>query len=49
MAATPRVTEDLKFPIPGCFRITKFKILTMVKKEPIILFSFTAEWLSNSK
>jgi hypothetical protein len=49
MAATPTVPEDLKFPIPGCFRITKVMILIMVKKEPLILFSFSAEWLSNSK
>jgi hypothetical protein len=49
MAATPTVPEDLKLPIPGCFRITTVKILIMVLKEPLILFSFSAEWLSNSK
>jgi hypothetical protein len=49
MAATPIVPEDLKFPIPGCFRITKVMILIIVRKEPLILFSFSAEWLSNSK
>jgi len=49
MAATPTVPEDVKFPIPGCFRIIKFKILLMVKKEPLVVFSFSGVWLSNSK
>jgi hypothetical protein len=49
MAHAATVPGDLKFPIPGCFRIIKVKTLIMVKKEPFILFSFSGEWLSNSK